>query len=104
MKKALEDNYLCRSAYKLIELDDRFHFLQPGRVVIDCGASPGNFLITVQVTLLLKTNLMIINLQPQTYFQRLLLSLSQSERSNNRKNVCCHRLDDYSVTLIKKFN
>ena len=52
MKKALEDNYLCRSAYKLIELDDRFHFLQPGRVVIDCGASPGNFLITVQVTLL----------------------------------------------------
>lgn len=62
MKKALEDNYLCRSAYKLIELDDRFHFLQPGRVVIDCGASPGNFLITVQVTLLLKTNLMIINI------------------------------------------
>ena len=62
MKKALEDNYLCRSAYKLIEMDDRFHFLQPGRVVIDCGASPGNFLITVQVTLLLKKNLMIINI------------------------------------------
>ena len=41
MKKALEDNYRCRSAYKLIELDDKFHFLQPGRVVIDCGASPG---------------------------------------------------------------
>ena len=41
MKKALEDSYRCRSAYKLIELDDRFHFLQPGRVVIDCGASPG---------------------------------------------------------------
>ncbi|CAH3150059.1 unnamed protein product [Porites lobata] len=43
VKKALEDNYLCRSAYKLIELDDRFHFLQPGRVVIDCGASPGSW-------------------------------------------------------------
>lgn len=104
MKKALEDNYLCRSAYKLIELDDRFHFLQPGRVVIDCGASPGNFLITVHVTLLLKTNLMIINLQPQTYFQWLLLSLFQRERSNNRKNVCGHRLDDYRVTLMQKFN
>lgn len=43
MKKALEDNYRCRSAYKLIELDDRFHFLKPGRVVIDCGASPGSW-------------------------------------------------------------
>ncbi|XP_073248693.1 ribosomal RNA large subunit methyltransferase E-like [Porites lutea] len=43
VKKALEDNYLCRSGYKLIELDDRFHFLQPGRVVIDCGASPGSW-------------------------------------------------------------
>ena len=41
MKKALKDNYRCRSAYKLIELDDKFKFLQPGRVVIDCGASPG---------------------------------------------------------------
>ena len=60
VKKALEDNYLCRSAYKLIELDDKFHFLQPGRVVIDCGASPGNFLITVQVTLLLNTILITI--------------------------------------------
>lgn len=43
VKKALEDNYRCRSAYKLIELDDRFHFLKPGRVVIDCGASPGSW-------------------------------------------------------------
>lgn len=43
VKKALEDNYRCRSAYKLIELDDRFHFLRPGRVVIDCGASPGSW-------------------------------------------------------------
>ena len=42
MKKAHEDNYRCRSAYKLIELDDKFYFLRPGRVVIDCGASPGN--------------------------------------------------------------
>lgn len=43
VKKALEDNYRCRSAYKLIELDDRFHFLRPGKVVIDCGASPGSW-------------------------------------------------------------
>jgi len=43
VKKAHEDNYRCRSAYKLIELDDKFHFLRPGRVIIDCGASPGSW-------------------------------------------------------------
>lgn len=43
VKRAHKDNYRCRSAYKLIELDDKFHFLQPGKVVIDCGASPGSW-------------------------------------------------------------
>lgn len=33
----------CRSAFKLLELDERFKFLQPGQVVIDCGASPGSW-------------------------------------------------------------
>ena len=56
MKKALEDNYRCRSAYKLIELDDRFHFLKPGRVVIDCGASPGNVIEFYVLFMKLKHN------------------------------------------------
>ncbi|XP_001636165.3 ribosomal RNA large subunit methyltransferase E isoform X2 [Nematostella vectensis] len=43
VKKASEDNYRCRSAYKLIQLDDKYHFLLPGHVVIDCGASPGSW-------------------------------------------------------------
>ncbi|RMX54975.1 hypothetical protein pdam_00016166 [Pocillopora damicornis] len=43
VKRAQKDNYRCRSAYKLIELNDKFHFLQPGKVVIDCGASPGSW-------------------------------------------------------------
>ncbi|XP_064403954.1 rRNA methyltransferase 2, mitochondrial-like isoform X3 [Halichondria panicea] len=41
VKRAVVEQYRCRSAYKLIELDDKFRFLNKGAVVVDCGASPG---------------------------------------------------------------
>ncbi|KAF2901864.1 hypothetical protein ILUMI_04320 [Ignelater luminosus] len=41
--KAKMMNYRCRSAFKLVEMDDRFKFLSPGQIVIDCGAAPGSW-------------------------------------------------------------
>ncbi len=34
MGQAVLDHYRSRSAYKIIELDDKFHFLRPGSVVV----------------------------------------------------------------------
>ncbi|KAM5152667.1 rRNA methyltransferase 2, mitochondrial [Mantella aurantiaca] len=41
VKAAQEQNYRCRSAYKLLEMDKEQKILQPGHHVIDCGAAPG---------------------------------------------------------------
>jgi len=41
VKAAKQQHYRCRSAFKLLEIDDKLHILRPGLSVLDCGAAPG---------------------------------------------------------------
>ncbi|KAI1301771.1 rRNA methyltransferase 2, mitochondrial [Halotydeus destructor] len=41
VKMARYKNYRARSAFKLIEIDDKYKILRPGMVVVECGAAPG---------------------------------------------------------------
>ena len=43
-KKAKQDGYRSRAAYKLVELQQRFRLLNPGDRVVDLGAAPGGWL------------------------------------------------------------
>lgn len=42
-KRAKADGYLARSAYKLIEINDRKGLIRPGDVVLDLGCAPGSW-------------------------------------------------------------
>ena len=43
VEAARGEGYRARSAYKLKELDERFHILKPGARVVDLGAAPGGW-------------------------------------------------------------
>jgi 23S rRNA (uridine2552-2'-O)-methyltransferase len=43
-KRAKQEGYRSRAAYKLLELQQRFHLIRPGVVVVDLGAAPGGWL------------------------------------------------------------
>lgn len=40
---AHRDGYRARSAYKLLELDEKFSFLKRARTIVDLGAAPGSW-------------------------------------------------------------
>ena len=42
--KAKQDGYRARSAYKLIEAQEKFKFIKAGDRVLDLGSAPGSFL------------------------------------------------------------
>ena len=44
VRRAKAEGYRGRAAYKIMELDDRFGFLLPGKTVVDLGCAPGGWL------------------------------------------------------------
>jgi 23S rRNA (uridine2552-2'-O)-methyltransferase len=42
--KAKEEGYRARSAYKLLQVNERFHIIKKGDSIVDLGAAPGGWL------------------------------------------------------------
>ncbi len=43
VRQAKAEGYRGRAAFKILELDDRFHFFRPGARVVDLGCAPGGW-------------------------------------------------------------
>ena len=41
VKMAQVQNYRCRSAFKLKEINEKYNLIQPGIKILDIGAAPG---------------------------------------------------------------
>ncbi len=43
VQKARAEGYRSRAAYKILEMDDKFHMFKPGARVVDLGCAPGGW-------------------------------------------------------------
>jgi 23S rRNA (uridine2552-2'-O)-methyltransferase len=43
VKRAQREGFRARSAYKLIEIDDKDRLIKPGMLIVDLGATPGSW-------------------------------------------------------------
>jgi 23S rRNA (uridine2552-2'-O)-methyltransferase len=43
VRRAKTEGYRGRAAFKILELDDKYHFLKPGARVVDLGCAPGGW-------------------------------------------------------------
>ena len=62
VKRAQREGYRARSAYKLIEIDDKDHLIKPGMIVVDLGAVPGSWSQVVMQRLKGKGRLIALDL------------------------------------------
>jgi len=64
VKRAQQDGYRSRAAYKLLEMDKRDRLLQPGMTVVDLGAAPGSWCQVVVRKLKGQGRILAIDLLP----------------------------------------
>jgi 23S rRNA (uridine2552-2'-O)-methyltransferase len=58
VKRAIKETYRARSAFKLIEINDKYRFINRGNCVVDIGASPGSWTqVAVNLTNSIKSQL-----------------------------------------------
>jgi 23S rRNA (uridine2552-2'-O)-methyltransferase len=67
-KKAKQEGYRSRAAYKLLELQQRFRLMRPGDLVVDLGAAPGGWLQVAAKIVGRSGKVIGIDLQPMERF------------------------------------
>jgi 23S rRNA (uridine2552-2'-O)-methyltransferase len=64
VKRAQQDGYRSRAAYKLLEMDRRDQLIGPGMTVVDLGAAPGSWCQVVAQKLKGRGKILAIDLLP----------------------------------------
>jgi len=64
VRRAQQDGYRSRAAYKLLEIDRRDHLIRPGMIVVDLGAAPGSWCQVVAHKLKGSGRILAIDLLP----------------------------------------
>ncbi len=89
---AKKEGYRARSAFKLVELDDKFHFLAKGKRVVDLGAAPGGWTqVAVQRVCSTPENPLVVG-----------LDLLEMDTLSGAKTTQLDFLDDSAPEVLKQ--
>ena len=94
--EAKAKGYRSRAAFKLIELDDKFHFLKPGARVLDLGAAPGGWSQVARSRIGAKGHVVgvdILDMEPLTGVQLLKLDMMAEEATAAIGQALCGPAD-----------
>lgn len=78
-KKAKQDGYRSRAAYKLIELQERFRLINNGNRIVDLGAAPGGWLQVASKLVGASGKIVGVDLQAIQPFQEKNIALLQGD-------------------------
>jgi len=78
-KKAKQEGYRSRAAYKLVELQQRYRAINPGDRVVDLGAAPGGWLQVAAKLVGANGKVIGVDLQPIQPFQEPNILLLQGD-------------------------
>lgn len=83
-KKAKQEMYRSRAAYKLFEAIKRYHFIEYGDVVVDLGAAPGGWMQAARKTVCNKGFVLGVDLKEiepfqQPYVKTLICDITEPE-------------------------
>jgi len=48
VKRAKQEGWRSRAAFKLLEIDDRFGLIKPDKAIVDLGCAPGGWLQVIE--------------------------------------------------------
>jgi len=82
-RKAKQQGYRSRAAYKLLELQDRYHFIHPGDALVDLGAAPGGWLQVGAKIVGQKGKIVGVDLQPIQPFHERNIVLLQGDMTDS---------------------
>jgi 23S rRNA (uridine2552-2'-O)-methyltransferase len=81
-KKAKQEGYRSRAAYKLLELQQRFRVFKTGDSVVDLGAAPGGWLQVAAKVVGVKGKVLGVDVQPIASFREPNIILLQGDVTN----------------------
>jgi 23S rRNA (uridine2552-2'-O)-methyltransferase len=83
-KKAKQEKYRSRAAYKLFQAIKKYHFIQYGNIVVDLGAAPGGWIQAARKTVgnkgfVLGVDLKSVEPFPQHYVRSIICDITEQQ-------------------------